>query len=84
MQRKLTFDQRQLKEIKFNLYYAQFLKHGTDGHNLRLLNAQFAQAFGFDLNEQGDLVCEGKIMTFMDEVQLNVTWNSEIVGHESS
>lgn len=84
MKRSLTLDQRQLKEIKFNLFYARQLAHGTDGHNLRLLNASFALAFGFDFNSQGDLTFNDQPLTFVDGMQLTVTWNSETTADASA
>ncbi len=37
-----TFDERQLKEIDFNLVYHEEFSHGTDGHNLRKICALMA------------------------------------------
>jgi hypothetical protein len=37
------FDERQLKEINFNIVYADNFAHGTDGHNARLIVAKMAE-----------------------------------------
>ena len=38
-----NFDERQLSEIAFSRVYASHFKHGTDGHNSKLITARFAQ-----------------------------------------
>lgn len=43
-------DARQLKEILFDLFYAKYLAHGTDGHNARLIMAKLAEANGYSLD----------------------------------
>ncbi len=83
MKRTLVLNQRQLKETKLNLYYAKFLEHGTDGHNLRILQAQLATALGFALNEQGDLTYNDNPLPFSDGVQLTISWDSETVNASS-
>lgn len=60
----LVLDLRKLKEIKLNIYYLKFLAHGTDSHNLRMLNAELAMSIGFDLNEQGDLTFRDRLIAF--------------------
>jgi len=72
MKTDLVLDQRQLKEIKLNIYYAKFLAHGTEGHNLRIISAKMAEALGFDLNEQGDLTFCDISIEFGDGVVLNI------------
>ena len=37
------FDERQMKEIRFDRIYAADFSHGTDGHNARLIIAKMAQ-----------------------------------------
>ena len=37
-----NFDERQLKEIAFARVYVNHFKHGTDGHNSKLIVARFA------------------------------------------
>lgn len=37
------FDERQMKEIKFDQIYAADFHHGTDGHNARLIIATMAE-----------------------------------------
>lgn len=37
------FDERQMKEIKFDQIYAADFVHGTDGHNARLIIAKMAE-----------------------------------------
>ena len=37
-----NFDERQIKEINFSLFYAHQFNHGTDGHNSKLIVARFA------------------------------------------
>ena len=37
------FDERQMREIRFDELYARDFSHGTDGHNARLIIAQMAQ-----------------------------------------
>lgn len=39
---KLFFDERQMKEIRFDRIYAADFSHGTDGHNARLIIAKMA------------------------------------------
>jgi len=43
-------NERQLKEILFDLFYAKYLAHGTDGHNVRLIMAEMARAAGYSLD----------------------------------
>lgn len=43
-------NERQLKEIFLNLFYAKYLAHGTDGHNARLIMAELARAGGYSLD----------------------------------
>jgi hypothetical protein len=38
-----AFDERQLKEIEFSRLYAQMYRHGTDGHNAKLIVARMAE-----------------------------------------
>lgn len=64
----IILDLRQLKEIKLNIYYTKFLAHGTDGHNLRILQARMAMALGFDISEQGDLTFRDTPITFGEGV----------------
>lgn len=37
------FDERQQKEIAFSVEYAAHFRHGTDGHNAKLIIAQMVQ-----------------------------------------
>lgn len=37
------FDDRQMQEIKFSCLYARDFKHGTDGHNAKLIIAKFVE-----------------------------------------
>lgn len=37
------FDERQLKEIEFCKIYAEQFRHGTDGHNIRLIVAKLVE-----------------------------------------
>ena len=37
------FDDRQIKEIVFSIYYATEFAHGTDGHNAKMIIAKMAQ-----------------------------------------
>jgi hypothetical protein len=37
-----NFDERQLKEIDFDQLYLLHFRHGTDGHNVRIVVAQLA------------------------------------------
>jgi hypothetical protein len=37
------FDERQRKEIAFDVVYAKNFAHGTDGHNARLIIARFSE-----------------------------------------
>lgn len=39
---KEIFDERELKEIKFNIEYFLNYRHGTDGHSLRMIIAKLA------------------------------------------
>lgn len=64
----LVLDVRQLKEIKLNIYYTKFLAHGTDGHNLRVLQTKMAMYLGFDINPQGDLTFRDTPITFGEGV----------------
>ena len=52
-------DERQLKEINFDIIYAADFSHGTDGHNARLIIAKMAELL--------DLVQEN--VTFHGEVK---------------
>lgn len=53
------FDERQLKEIKFDGIYAEQFSHGTDGHNARLIIAKMAELL--DLIEKHiEFLPEGK------------------------
>ena len=36
-------NERALKELLFNLIYARFFAHGTDGHNARMVMAEMAK-----------------------------------------
>lgn len=38
----MLFDERQRKEIEFCKMYAKDFKHGTDGHNAKLIIAKMA------------------------------------------
>jgi hypothetical protein len=38
---------RRLKEILFALIYAKYLRHGTDGHNARMIMAEQATELGY-------------------------------------
>jgi hypothetical protein len=49
------FDERQLKEIKFNKMYAEFFHHGTDGHNLRMIVARMAKVLDEIENQISEL-----------------------------
>lgn len=55
MSREMSFDARELKEIKHALYYKQNLAHGTVGHNMLMLIAKMAEAAGMFLDENGVL-----------------------------
>lgn len=37
------FDERQRKEIEFSKLYAERFRHGTDGHNAKLIIAEMAE-----------------------------------------
>lgn len=37
------FDERQVKEIAFDMLYSQKFGHGTEGHNARLIIAKMAE-----------------------------------------
>ena len=37
-----NFNERQLKEIELSVFYAERFNHGTDGHNSKIIVAQFA------------------------------------------
>ena len=37
------FDERQLKEIEFCILYATNFKHGTDGHNAKMIIAKMVE-----------------------------------------
>jgi len=53
MDTNLELTDRELKEIKHALYYADYCNHGTTGHNQLILIAKMAGFLGFRLN--GDL-----------------------------
>jgi hypothetical protein len=57
MDNKLRLTQRELKEIHFCLIYRrEEFRHGTDGHNARMIIAKFADRHGFWINgETGKL-----------------------------
>ena len=74
--------ERALKELLFNLIYARFFSHGTDGHNARMVMAEMAKQSTdqevvllydyvqhFDLNV--DLLIKGVLSTRRDETPQN-------------
>lgn len=40
MRWKEHFNERELKEIEYNVVYQRDFSHGTDGHNIRLIVAK--------------------------------------------
>ena len=46
------FDEREQKEIRLALFYANNLAHGTAGHNRLMLLAKMAGALGFYLGNE--------------------------------
>jgi hypothetical protein len=40
---KMEFDERQRSEIEFCRIYARDFRHGTDGHNAKMIIARMAQ-----------------------------------------
>ena len=74
--------ERALKELLFNLLYARFFAHGTDGHNARMVMAEMAKdscneevlllyeyVQHFDLDV--DLLIKGVLSTRRDEPPQN-------------
>lgn len=55
-------NERQLKEIILALFYDQYLKHGTAGHNRLNLIARLAKKHGMRLTVKYELSDRGQII----------------------
>lgn len=49
------FDERQTKEIDFAILYEREFKHGTDGHNSKLIIARMAELLTIYTKELDEL-----------------------------
>lgn len=50
--KQITLTEREISEIKLCMFYAENLKHGTDGHSRMILVASLAFATGFLMDDQ--------------------------------
>lgn len=50
----IDFDERQLKEIAWSIFYTVNFAHGTTGHNQLIVISKLAQANGFSLGRDGE------------------------------
>lgn len=60
------FDERQQKEIDFARLYASDFRHGTDGHNAKLIIAQMAEIL--TNQEQALTLCQQEIARLDQEL----------------
>lgn len=65
--KQITLTEREINEIKLCMFYAENLKHGTDGHSRMILVASLAHSVGF-LMDGLDLTVPNGVTVQMDIV----------------
>jgi hypothetical protein len=81
MAKGLILDERELKEIHHALHYSEVLAHGTAGHNMLMLIAKLADAFGFHVDQTDVLMFEGQNI---NKIPLHLTFERTKTTNEGS
>ena len=55
-------DERELKELILALFYEEYLKHGTAGHNRLMLMSKLAKNHGLSLKCEFEIIDRGQIV----------------------
>lgn len=66
--KQIILTEREISEIKLCMFYAENLKHGTDGHGRMILVASLAFSIGF--------LMDGRVLTVPNNVSISEEKNS--------